>query len=326
VAARQFYFAAFRSGANRKAYLQGLLSKSYRIIAIMFSLALLVRQLVTAEATAMTATKERPSAAFFYGRSIPLLKLAHFDWVVVEAESLRDPQELQGHGVEVFAYVSVGEAEPWRASSSALHPDWLVGKNQAWKTPIVDLTQRGWQDYVLEQRMAPLWRQGYRGFFLDTLDSYKLAVTGAEAIQAQETSLIALIEAVQTRFPGVKLLANRGFDIMPKVAKWLTGVVAESLYASWDPIAKVFKDVSPADRSWLLDRLHDVQNRYHCPVIVIDYVDPKQPARAGEVARRIAADGFVPWVTTPLLDTIGVGLSDLNTIAVASGSNASTVR
>ena len=105
-----------------------------------------------------------PSTAFFYGSPVPVLALSKFDRVVVEAENVKDLAGLRVEGADIFAYVSVGEAEGWRATSSALPRELFMGNNVAWHSRIADLTQPGWRDYLIEQRMARLWDEGYRAF------------------------------------------------------------------------------------------------------------------------------------------------------------------
>jgi polysaccharide biosynthesis protein PelA len=111
--------------------------------------------------------------AIFYGSPVPVDALARYERVVLEADNSPEPPTFPRKSTQVFAYISVGEAEGWRASAKALDEKLFLGTNQGWHSRIADLTQPGWVDYVIEKRMLPLWQRGYRGFFLDTLDSYR---------------------------------------------------------------------------------------------------------------------------------------------------------
>lgn len=248
-----------------------------------------------------------PSTAFFYGAPVPVAALSKFDRVVVEAENLpsrADLDGLQAAGADVFAYVSVGEAEGWRASAQALPARLFVGSNIPWGSRVADLTQPDWQAYLIEQRMASLWRAGYRGFFLDTLDSYQLGAAAPHEQRAQAQALVAIIQAMHQRFPGVKLLLNRGFAVLPEAAPLAVGLVAESLFQSWNPATQQYTSVSESDRQWLLARLQHARQRHGLPVTVIDYVPADQPGLAWQTVRKITALGFAAWVSTPGLDMI----------------------
>ena len=274
-----------------------LLRSAARAVARLFPSLALVFSTTLAQA-------QGPSTAFFYGAPVPVEQLSRYKRVVVEADNLGSPTRLAASGAIVFAYVSVGEAEGWRASTRALDDSLFDGANSAWGSRVADLTHPGWTGFLLETRMAGLWKQGYRAFFLDTLDSYQLTAKDPAARVRQQRALVTLIEAIHRRFPGVQLLLNRGFEVLPDVSSLVVGVAAESLFQSWDPKAGVYTVVDEPSREWLLARLREVQQRFALPVTVIDYVAKKDSALARATARRITDAGFAAWVATPQLDTI----------------------
>jgi polysaccharide biosynthesis protein PelA len=249
-----------------------------------------------------------PSTAFFYGSPVPVDALSKFERVVVEAENIDDLGDLRIAGVDVFAYVSVGEAEGWRATSRALPTELFLGDNAVWLSRIADLTQPNWRRYLIDHRIANLWDLGYTGFFLDTLDSYQLVVKSPAEQRAQSKALVELIRAMHQRFPGVKLLLNRGFEVLPKIWPLAVGLVAESLFQSWNPATRKYASVGDSERRWLLKHLNRAHRRYALPITVIDYVSPDKPELAQETARRITALGFASWVATPGLDMLAVGV------------------
>lgn len=249
-----------------------------------------------------------PSTAFFYGAPVPVVELSKFKRVVVEAENLADLDGLRIAGAEVFAYLSVGEAEGWRTSARALPNDLFMGGNAAWNSRVADLTQPGWREFLLEQRMAMLWKIGYNSFFLDTLDSYQMVVKTPAEQSAQARALVEIIRAMHHRFPGVKLLLNRGFEVLPEVGPLAVGLVAESLFQSWNPVTREYDSVSEKDRGWLLAHLNQAQIRYALPITVIDYVPADKPELARETAKRITALGFASWVANPGLDMLALGV------------------
>lgn len=249
------------------------------------------------------------SLALFYGQNPPLAELQAFDHIVVEPGHLPAPPA-DGNN-RWYAYVSVGEVHPQRPYRAKMPPGWLIGRNQDWGADIVDQSQPDWPRFFVDEVVAPLWQRGYRGLFLDTLDSYQLAAKTPETRAIQEQGLARLIQTIRLRYPQMKLIANRGFEILPQVAGQLDMLVAESLYQGWDAGKRVYRKVPEADRVWLRDKLREVQSRYRLPVAAIDYVDPAQRELARETARRITADGFIPWVANPALDTIGVSNVEL---------------
>lgn len=248
-----------------------------------------------------------PSIAFFYGKPMPTEHLSHFKQVVVEPDNIDNIEQFISEGVDVFAYLSVGEINASRPWFAEIPETWLIGKNTAWGSHIVNLSQKAWHEYLINKLMAPLWERGYRGFFLDTLDSYLLITKDTKHRLAQQQALIDLIRAMHHRFPGVKLILNRGFELLPDVASDVVAVAAESLFQSWNASSNSYVEVTESDRGWLLNKLNQVHDEYDLQIIVIDYVSPKQRDLARDVADKITALGFTPWVSNPAMDMMGIG-------------------
>ena len=252
-----------------------------------------------------------PSTAVFYGRPIPHELLARYDRVVIEADAITSDALLLRGRAEPFLYVSIGEAEPWRAGYDRLDPNWFLGLNQGWGGNIVDLSQPGWLEHILDARIGPLWSRGYRGFFLDTLDSFRGADLTSSQLARQEKALSRILRGIYERHPQIRLILNRGFELLPEFGRQVAGVVAESLIHGWDASEKSYFRVKQADHAWLLARLRTTRDSFKLPVTVIDYLPMTDRDAAERAAKMIRDLGFTPWVTTPQLDSIGVGSVDL---------------
>lgn len=250
-----------------------------------------------------------PSVALHYGAQPPWNELSAFDWVVLEPGHHGDvtARAKAAPHTRFMAYLSVGEVNRDHPQHSAVPPAWLLGRNKVWNSAVIDQRAPEWPAWFVENVARPQWERGYRGFFLDTLDSYQLVAKTPEERAAQEAGLVRVVKALKAAFPQAKLIFNRGFEILPQVAQDADMVAAESLYRGWDSGASRYKAVSDTDRTWLLAQLEQVRTTYRLPVLAIDYVAPAERPLARETANRIKAHGFVPWVTTPELDSMGVG-------------------
>ncbi len=258
-----------------------------------------------------TARMPARSIAFHYGDDLPVAELALFDRTVVEPDhtSAAEIRALGRHGGAVYAYLSIGEVGPHRTWRDEIDDAWTLGTNAAWDSRVMDMTATGWTDFLLA-RVDALVEAGYAGLFLDTLDSHRLHA-GTPALRAvQEAATVRLLREVAARHPDLRLVANRGFELLERVAPLLEAVAAESLYSSWNNAAGEYADVLPADRAWLTERLREASG-LGLEAIAIDYVAPARRDEARAVARRIAADGFTPWVSVPALDHLGVGALEI---------------
>lgn len=251
-----------------------------------------------------------PAVALHYGVAAPLSELKVFDITVVEPDHGQDPLRFrESTGSELYAYVSVAEVQSSRPYYAQIPAAWKMARNGAWNSEVIDQTPADWPAFFADKVVAPLWARGYRGFFLDTLDSYRLANQFDEA--AQQQGLVRVIETLHSRFPGIALIQNRGFEIVPRVKDKLFMVAAESLFKGWNAAEKRYEEVKPADREWLLGQLRTVHDTYGLPVLAIDYVPPHDRETSRVTAEKIKALGFIPWVTDSDLQTIGVGNVEL---------------
>lgn len=248
-----------------------------------------------------------PSVAFFYGEQVPVETLSRFDAAVVEPDSGFDPAAQPAGCTAWFAYVSVGEVTPQRPYYAAMPKAWLAGHNAAWASHVVDQDAPGWPAFYVKQVIAPLWRKGYRGFFLDTLDSYQLIAKTDVDRQRQQAGLVSMIRAIKTRYPQALLMFNRGFEILPQVHDLVYAVAFESLYSGWDQTKQSYTQVPQADRDWLLGQAKVIREQYRLPVISIDYCASGDEQCARDTVQKICKDGLVPYVTDGGLQTVGVG-------------------
>ncbi len=256
--------------------------------------------------TSHSVLAQQPTVAFFYGDKPPMNELRAFDWVVVEPGHFPNPSSYQHPDSELFAYVALGEVSPDRPYLKEMPASWLTGENKGWSSQVIDQTAEGWAEFAVEKLFAPLWQAGYRSFFLDTLDSFNLIAKTDAQRHAQAEGLAKVIARVKQRFPKAKLIFNRGFEILPLAMQHADAVAFESWIAGYNADTKGYRDVSQADRDWLGAQLAPLRTR-NIPIIAIDYVAPDRRDKAREVAQALQAEGFIPWVANPELDTLGVG-------------------
>jgi polysaccharide biosynthesis protein PelA len=248
-----------------------------------------------------------PNVAFFYGSNPPWDELKAFDVVVVEPEHNIDPKLHSSPRTEVFAYVSMGEVHRERPYARDLPAAWLPGANDPWNSVVIDQTQPQWPRFLIDRIIAPLWKAGYRGFFLDTLDSFHIIAKTDDERARQAQALANTVRLIRTEYPEAKLIFNRGFEILPQLSRDVYAVAVESIYRGWNAKEGQYVEVSEQDRTWILDQMRRVREEYKLPVIAIDYVPPGSRELARDTARKISALGFTPWVANSELHQLGVG-------------------
>ena len=111
------------------------------------------------------------STAFFYGDHVPQELFAHYDRVVVDPGNMPSPPA--GTRATAYAYVSLGEVNPSRPWAREVPAKLVAGKNAAFGSDVIDVSNPEWGRFVIERVIEPAYQAGYRGFFFDTLDSYQ---------------------------------------------------------------------------------------------------------------------------------------------------------
>ncbi|MCX8060647.1 MAG: endo alpha-1,4 polygalactosaminidase, partial [Aquificaceae bacterium] len=259
----------------------------------------------------LAVARERHLSVGFmiYGDPIPEEALYAFDWLVVDPDSPHTKRVmnmfyLKNRRAKLVAYVSVGEAEPYREYFKEVKGECMLGENKVWKSMVLDLRREECMDFLL-RRVFPRLKD-FDGFFLDTLDSHQLFLKEERDLKKVQENLIRLVKTLRQTYPGKLILLNRGFEVMEALVGHADAMVAESLFwgISYDQ-KKEYKPMKPEETQWLLERLQKAKQLGY-KVIVIDYVEPTNRKLQTETANRIRELGFVPYVSDRYLRIVGL--------------------
>ena len=254
---------------------------------------------------ARAASVPHVSTAFFYGAVVPRELTRNFERLVVDVDNLKEwPKPGRA---ELFAYLSVGEIGPGRPWRREVPEHLVLGHNRTWGSAIVDTGSPAWRELLLTKVIPPLRARGVRGLFLDALDSFEQVTAAGPERTRHERGIAALVDAIRSRFPELKLVLNRGFTILPLLARPPDGIVVESLFHTGEPQGSTFEAVPDAITTELLQTLRGVRARWNLPIAVIDYAPLADRVLCRALARRILAEGFDPYITVPLMDVVGIG-------------------
>lgn len=251
-----------------------------------------IAQLLGVEAPIKSRLEGLLSYAVYYGTDKEeLAKLVNFDLAILQPKwSREDIAYLKANGVKVISYLSLGEVEPNLDYGQPIPEAWILGRNPHWGSQYVDASQPGWQELILE--LANRYRQsGFDGFFLDTLDT-------ADLFPQVAAGLVALVKGLRDRFPEAILIQNRGFRLLPQTAEYLDAVMYESFSTTYD-----FK----GQRYLAFDGDPGVVLPYAkrgLVVLALDYASPTDAALVERAFVRAREFGFIPYVSTILLDRV----------------------
>jgi uncharacterized protein (TIGR01370 family) len=252
---------------------------------------------------AAQAAPPPPRLVVYYAASARIAEFAGCRWAILDSELHPPLAPLHAQGCETFGYLSIGEvdsARPWFAEAAA-SPGLLLEPNPDWPDARrVDLRHPAWEALLLDRLVPRIAEQGFAGLFLDTADSAELLEQRDPARHAGMVAAAArLLHRMQARFPALKLVLNRGYQVQPLAGAVLHGVLAESVYGGYDFARRRYRAQSPADVRWQLDRLAALKARFpDLLVFTLDYLDPRDRAGRARIYAAQRAAGFIPYVAT----------------------------
>jgi len=213
------------------------------------------------------------------------------------------------HGFDVYkknmyAYVSIGEIDKNIKEYKDVKKEWILTKNKSWGSDVLDLTNKEYQEFFFKEMIEPQMKRGFKNFFFDTLDSYQLVKqTPLQRIKSKQ-ALAHIINEFHKRYPDSKLIVNRGFEIIDKIADSVNAVLFESYYKGLGGSPLTYRDMSDNDREWLDIQINKIK-KHDIDVICVDYLDPKDMSQAKKVIKQIEAKGMIPYVADKDLRSYG---------------------
>lgn len=238
--------------------------------------------------------------AVYYNTKVPAAAFNGYDLVVFDR--LHHPDLRHLDGPEAFAYISIGEVEDSAPERKSLEKaGLLLGRNDRWKSHVVDVTAPLWRNAVLE-KVADARKRGFDGVMLDTVDSplAYAAKESPERLAAMQEACLMLIEAIRQRYPDMKLMLNRGFALLPDAAQQLDFLLIESIYTQPDETSGQFVLAPAISYAQAVTQLHRaVAFAPRLQILTLDYWNQNDVHGVQSIYAQQRANGFSPYVTTP---------------------------
>jgi cysteinyl-tRNA synthetase len=213
----------------------------------------------------------------------------------------------------VVAYLSVGEAEDYRADYfspeylSEDAPDWLLKENDKWRgNRLVRFCHEGWQRTILGDddgrnlynilEPSPLYRiveTGFDGVYLDRVDAYaELGQECPDGARKMVDFVVRIGAHARKRAPGFLMILQNAEELTRHKAMLdaIDGIAKEDLFYGADHSQSLN---APAMITGSLGHLKAVKASGRA-VLVVDYVTA--PETKADAKKRIEAEGFVPYI------------------------------
>ncbi|PWC43138.1 endo alpha-1,4 polygalactosaminidase [Azospirillum sp. TSO22-1] len=244
----------------------------------------------------------------YYADKEPLSAFEPYKLVVLDSEHHPPLRPLKERGKTLLGYISLGEVEshrPWYETVKG----WgiLSAENPNWPGSFyVDVRDKRWTELVVAELVPALLRKGFDGIFLDTLDNPPhLERTDPKAFAGMTEAAARLVTALRRHYPGIRIMQNRAYELLPQTAGVIDYALGESVTAGWD-FAGGTPHLQPADDTAFQVEALTAAKRANpaLEVMTLDYWNPDDAAGVARLYATERARGFSPYVATVELDRV----------------------
>jgi len=224
--------------------------------------------------------------------------LQSFDMVVLDPDNSPETATLKKNQPIRISYISVGEAENYRGYWDKIKDNpWVLDENPDWEGNFfVDVRDPEWRKLLIEEVIPEIVNKGFQGLFLDTLDTaVYLEEKSAKKYAGSLEAMATLVGNIHQAFPKLMLLSNNGFEILEKIAPYLSGLIVEDINMMIDFEKDSYKSVPPEDRTYKIGILKPIMANYGLSVFNIDYVPQSNQKLIRQVRRDSKRLGFKPY-------------------------------
>lgn len=208
----------------------------------------------------------------------------------------------------LMGYLSLGEVENYRFYFHDVKKQGILLKeNPNWKGSFyVDVRNPLWAKRVVEDLVPKILQEGFDGIFLDTLDNAEfLEDTDPHTYKGMKEAAVNLVKAIRQNYPQIKIMMNRGFQILPKVVNVIDMELGEAIYSGYDFDKKNYKLQTREEYQEAVEILKEAQEQNpKLKVFTLDYWNKKDTQKIAEIYQQQRTDGFIPYVATIKLDEI----------------------
>ncbi len=270
-------------------------------------LAMSLAALLLIKPTSLFAGQLSPWAVYYHN-SLPPEAFDSYSLVVLDSDAHPDISPLLESGKTVLGYISLGEVAEYRSWYKEVeNKGLLLRENQFWPgSYLIDLRDQRWTKKVIEELIPNILKQGFSGIFIDTMDNAsELERIDPVKYRGMTSSAADLIKAIRLNYPEIKIMLNRGYDLLPLVGDVIDITLGESVYSTYNHGTKSYELVNKKLYKQQVKILHNAARKFpSLQIYTLDYCDPKDEERIKTIYSTQRSNGFTPFVSTIALDKL----------------------
>lgn len=238
----------------------------------------------------------------YYSDSAEPENFQPYSVIVFDVDDHPIMQGLLESGKTVLGYLSLGEVSKDRSYFDEVKKEGLLLKeNKNWKGGyFIDIRDKRWTKRVIEELIPQILYQRFSGIFIDTIDNaVHLEESDPQKYHGMKQAAIDLIKTIRLHYPSMKIMLNRGFEILPQVAKDIDMELGESVYTDWNPDKKTYELVAAPLYKKNVQVLKDAKKvNPNLEIYTLDYWNLNDKAGVKKIYQVERENGFFPYVST----------------------------
>ncbi|MDH5393524.1 MAG: endo alpha-1,4 polygalactosaminidase [Gammaproteobacteria bacterium] len=244
----------------------------------------------------------------YYGANASAKVFEPYKLVILDGENHSLAARLVDRGKTVLAYLSLGEVEKNRHWFAAVKAEGLLlMENRNWPGSFyLDVRDNRWQSRVIEELIPGLLQRGFDGIFLDTLDNpAELERKDAKKYRGMTDAAARLVLTIRRHYPEIKIMMNRGYEILPRVGAAIDMQLGESVFSTYHFKTGRYGFVDTQDYQLQLKWLQNAAKKFpRLDIYTLDYWNPEDTEGIARLYEEEYRNGFIPLVSTIALDQI----------------------
>lgn len=244
----------------------------------------------------------------YYADEAPPSTFKPYSLIVFDSDEYPHLQMLREEKKMILGYISLGEVEEYRSYFKEVKKEGILfEENPNWPgSYFVDLRDPRWGKRVVEELIPKILTRKFDGLLIDTIDNAEyMEYINPEKYKGMVQAAVDLLGAIRMHFPDIQIMLNRGYAVLPKAAKWIDMIMAESLYTDYDFESKTYKKVPEELFNEQMVILRELKRlNPHLKMFSLDYWDPEDKQMVKEIYEEERKNGFSPYVATIDLDKV----------------------
>lgn len=244
----------------------------------------------------------------YYSDEAPFEAFQGFSLLVLDSNHHLDIQLFLENGKTVLGYLNLGEISSTDENYAKLdNAGLLLGVNENWPdSRMIDVRNPLWTKLVIEQIIPKILFQHFSGIFLDTVDNaHYLETKDPKQFQGMTKAMVNLIKTIRMHYPSIKIMMNRGFELLPDLAQQIDYELAESIFIHAEPLTSVYKKAPQEDYKKTVLLLKDAQKlNPKLKIFTLDYWPINDQEGIKQIYKTQREQGFNPYVSVIKLDQI----------------------